>query len=301
MIPRHGKNEIVGQGFATRGRFHHDGVGRDLRDPRLKIGFDFAVLDAVFDVGLDPVLYVLLYSVAAINERDPRTVTPQFECRNGRGILASDHSYVRVVIRMGIVIVMVHLAQGFARNTHPVGQIVVANGENKLARLQFAVASKAICSLHRKIPIDPADPLHAMVLANIQLVIGSDLAIVFERLIPRRFGVGAGEGNAADFQQLGSGKERHVRGIVKDGVANAALVDQHHAKASLLCLDGGSQPGRPCSHYQEIEGSFLPRTFCCVAHVIRLGHATRMRYIQVAPAAGRWNEKAPANAGASDC
>ena len=143
------------------------------------------------------------------------------------------------------------------------------------------MTSKAICSLHRKIAIDSADPLHAVVLANVELVMSRDLAIVFERLIPRRFGVRAGEGNATDFQQLGSGKERHVRGIVEDRVANAALVDQHHAKPSLLCLDGGSQPGRPRSHYQEIEDNILPRTFSCIAHVssvVRRGFRTHRRH-----------------------
>ena len=174
------------------------------------------------------------------------------------------------------MVVMMHLAQGFARNAHPVGQIVVANGKGELARLQLPVASKTICSLHCEITIEAADPLHAVVLANVELVMSRNLAIVFERLIPRRFGVGAGEGNAADFQQLGSGEERHVCGIVKDRVANAALVNQRHAKASLFCLDGGGQPGRPCSHHQEIEDSILPRTFCCIAHASRLGHATSL-------------------------
>ena len=200
---------------------------------------------------------------------------------------------------MRIVVVVVHLAQGFARNAHPVGQIVVADGKGELARLQLPVASKTIRGLHGEIAIGAAHPLHAVVLANVQLVIGRDQAIVFERLVACRFGVGAGEGNAANLQQLRGGKERHVRGIVKDRVANAALVDQRHAKASLLRLDGRGQPGRPCSHHQEIKDSIRPRMYGCIAHASRLEPGLHFRTRMRCVGERRRNEKAPANAGAS--
>ncbi len=215
--------------------------------------------------------------VAAVNDRDPRAVTPQFERGNGRGILAADHSNIHAVVRMGVVVVVVHLAQGFAGNVHPVGQIVVADGKGELARLQLCVASKTIGGLHREIAIGAADTLYAVVLANIELVIGRDLAVVFERFVACRFGVGAGERNSANLQQLRGREERHVRGIVKDRIANAALVDQRHAIASLLRLDGGGQSGRPCSHHQEIKDSILRRMFRCIAHVSRLGLALTFR------------------------
>jgi len=41
----------------------------------MKVGFDFAVLDAVLDVGLDPVFDVGLDTVAAIDESNARAVT----------------------------------------------------------------------------------------------------------------------------------------------------------------------------------------------------------------------------------
>ena len=55
--------------------------------------------------------------------------------------------------------------------------------------------------------------------------------------------VGAGEGHIADLQQLRRGEEGHVRGIVKERVAEATLVDQQGGKPRALGLDGAGHAG----------------------------------------------------------
>ena len=175
-----------------------------------------------------------------------------------------------LVIGVGIVIVVVHFAQGFAGNAHPVGQVIVADGNGQFARFKFALASETVRGMHGESAIGPCHALHAVVLAHVELVIGRHLAVVLQRLAARGLCVGAGEGNSADLQQLRGGEKRHVRGIVKDRIADAALVDQHHAKARLLRLDGASQPGRPCAHYQKIEDRILRRIYRLVVHASRL-------------------------------
>src|ERR1700733_13719988 len=80
-----------------------------------------------------------------------------------------------------------------------------------------------------------------------------DLAVILQRLIAAGFLVGAGKGHIPNLQQLGRGEKRHVRGIVKEGVAKTALVYQNRAHASALRLDGACQAGRASAHYQYVK------------------------------------------------
>src|ERR1017187_7800727 len=86
--------------------------------------------------------------------------------------------------------------------------------------------------------------LDRLVLADVERVVLSDLAVVFEGLAAGGLLVGAGEGHVADLQQLGGGEEGHVRGVVEERVAKAALVDQHRGEARALRLDGRSEERR---------------------------------------------------------
>src|ERR1035441_10188851 len=93
--------------------------------------------------------------------------------------------------------------------------------------------------------------LDRLVLADVERVVLSDLAVVFEGLAAGGLLVGAGEGHVADLQQLGGGEEGHVRGVVEERVAKAALVDQHRREARAPGLDGAGHPRRPRAGFSD--------------------------------------------------
>ena len=72
---------------------------------------------------------------------------------------------------------------------------------------------------------------------------GRDLAVVFQRFVTIRLLVGTGEGNVADLKQLRGGKKGHVRRIVKERIAEAALVDEDGGEAGALGFNGTGHAG----------------------------------------------------------
>ena len=82
-IARHGEHEIVLETlFAVGSLDTYEGL-TDLEHGGTKVRGDLAVLDAVFDVGLDPVFDVLMDRFAAMNKRNAGSGPPQFESRDG--------------------------------------------------------------------------------------------------------------------------------------------------------------------------------------------------------------------------
>ena len=79
------------------------------------------------------------------------------------------------------------------------------------------------------------------------------IAIVFQRLLAIGFLVRSGERDVADFQQLGRGEERHVGGIVKEGIDEAALVHQDGRKSGALGFNRGRHSRRPCADHQYVK------------------------------------------------
>ena len=71
----------------------------------------------------------------------------------------------------------------------------------------------------------PVDRLDPSVLANVEMVVFRDFAVVLQRLLAGGFLVGGDKGQIADLQQLRRGKERHVGRIVVERVDDTALVD----------------------------------------------------------------------------
>ena len=59
-IAGHGEDEVVRQNLAPRRCFDNHRIGGDFNDIRVEKRLDFSVLDAIFDVRLDPVLYMRL-------------------------------------------------------------------------------------------------------------------------------------------------------------------------------------------------------------------------------------------------
>jgi len=101
-------------------------------------------------------------------------------------------------------------------------------------------AGLAIGGGHAEIVILASNRLHPGVLANMQLIVIGDLAIVLECLLARRLHVGGGERDFTDFQQLRRGEESHVGGIVENGVDQAPLVYNDHLESDLLRVNGAS-------------------------------------------------------------
>ncbi len=224
---------------------------------------DLAILDAVFDVGLDPVLDVPVHSFIAMHQRDTRSAAPQFKCRNRRRVLPADHHDIRVEVGVRIVVVVMDLAQVLTRNTHEIGQIVVSSGDDQFARLQCAGSAEAVLGVHGESSVRARHPVDAPILAHIQLVISRDKPVILQRFVARRLGIRAGERDAADLEQLRRCKKRHVRRVVEERVADASLVNQHHAAARLLRFNRAGESGWPRADDQHVE-QFV--------HVFSLGH-----------------------------
>ncbi len=74
-------------------------------------------------------------TVAAMDESDARAVTPELERGDGGGVFAADDDDIQTEVGMRLVVVVVDLAEVFAGDAHEVGQIVVAGGDDELARL----------------------------------------------------------------------------------------------------------------------------------------------------------------------
>ena len=107
---------------------------------RVEVRLDFAALDAVLDVGLDPILHAIGNPRAAMHQRDARAGPEQFERRDGGGILRAHHQHVVIVVRMRLLVIVDDLVQILARHVQHVGNVVVAGGENDLARAVLGLA-----------------------------------------------------------------------------------------------------------------------------------------------------------------
>jgi len=76
VIAGEGEDEVIWQGEFALGSGEGDGVFGDADDAGVEVRVDFAVLDAVVDVGEDPVFDVAVHLGAAVDEGDFRSVTP---------------------------------------------------------------------------------------------------------------------------------------------------------------------------------------------------------------------------------
>ena len=97
--------------------------------------------------------------------------------------------------------------------------------------------------------------LDAVVLADIEFVVGGDQAVVLKGLVARGLGVGAGKGDVADLEALGGGEEGHVGGVVEERVAEAALVDEDDAEAGFLGFDRAGEAGGSGADDEKVEGA----------------------------------------------
>ena len=106
---------------------------------------------------------------------------------------------------------------------------------------------------HTEVDAIARQVLHALELADVELVEGGDLAVILQRLVAAGLGIGAGKGDVADLEQLRCGEKGHVRRVVEERVADAPLVDQCHAETGALGLNGAGQAGGAGADDQNIE------------------------------------------------
>src|SRR5262249_9364221 len=175
MITGERENEVVPERQFTLRSMEYRGRWRDLLYCRIEVRHDLAILDPVFDVGLDPILHVLMDRRAAMHKRDPRAVPPQFERRNCGRVLGADHDHVRVKIRMRLSIVMMNLCKLLARNAHHVRQIVKARGNHYLARKILTLRRSPVASFDDEPAVAAGNMLYGLVLANVEAVMLGDL------------------------------------------------------------------------------------------------------------------------------
>ena len=83
MVPGERKHEVILQPEIPLWRRDDDVVLPYLAQRRSKIRAHLTCLDAVLDVGLDPVLHVLMHPPSPMDERHSRAPPPQFQRRDG--------------------------------------------------------------------------------------------------------------------------------------------------------------------------------------------------------------------------
>jgi hypothetical protein len=98
------------------------------------------------------------------------------------------------------------------------------------------------------------DAFDELILRNVDGVVFGGAAIVFEGFGASGFAADGGHGEIADFHAFGRGEENHVGGIVVEGVAEAAFVDDERAEIGAFGFDGGGKSGGAGADADEIVG-----------------------------------------------
>ncbi len=227
------------------------------------MGSDFAVLDAILDVGLDPVFDVGMERGTSVDEGDSSAVTVEIQRCDGGGIFAADDEDILIEVGMGLVIIMLDLGEIFAGNAEVVGQVIVAGGDDELAGAMNEFASELVGGVDGEVAIGTGYVIDVFVLADVEPVVLGDFAVVLESLGAGRLLIGRGEGHVADLEQLGRGEEGHVGGVIEVRVGVSPLVLENHAEAVALGCDGAGEAGGTGANDEDVEvGVFAPRFDC---------------------------------------
>src|SRR5690348_12502436 len=126
MVSNQREDKIVLQAHRpARGR-DYCVVDSDFLDVTVEKSFDLSVLDAILEVGLDPVLYVMVELRTAVNQRNPSTMPPKIKRRDGCRVLAADHQHIRVVVGVRLPIIVGDFGEILTGNAKLVREIVVA-------------------------------------------------------------------------------------------------------------------------------------------------------------------------------
>src|SRR5215470_11928240 len=125
----------------------------NILDIAFKIGSDLSILDAVFNVRKNPVLYMPVHGRFTMHKRNARSVPPEIKRGNRSRVLPSDHQNIKIVVGMRIVVVMMYLRQLFTGNTEIVRQIIIARCHHQLARMMRELTTEAVGNVDAEITI----------------------------------------------------------------------------------------------------------------------------------------------------
>src|SRR5512146_75904 len=261
------------------------------------MSLDFTGLDAVLDVGFDPIFDVAMQFRVAMNQRDARAVPPEFKRGDGGRILAANDGDVEPIKRMRIVVVVVNLAERFAGDAHPVGQVVVAGRDNQFGGLKCGRATEAIGHPDGEVAIGAADLVNALILPDLKFVERRYLPVILKSFVARWLGICARERDAADLKQFRRGEEGHVRRIVEERIADAAFVNQNDTQTGFLRFNGAGEPGGTGSNNEQVVRILLRYggLRCDVVHSPRLGHSADPVRMAQRPASESCTKAARAN------
>ena len=135
---------------------------------------------------------------------------------------------------MRIVVVMMNLAQFFARNLQQIRKIIVAGGNYHFPRVQHSRPAKTVDGVNNKCAIGSSYALDAMILADVQAIVSGHLAVILQGFVSRGLRVRAWKRDVADFEQFGRSEKGHMRWIVVKRIADATFIDRNRPKTCLL-------------------------------------------------------------------
>src|SRR5439155_16521420 len=89
MIAGHCEHEVVLQTDWPLRRVQVDVVRQDFQHRAAKIGRDVSILNAILDIGQDPILHMIVHFCSAMHQSHAGAVSPQIQSSESGGILAA--------------------------------------------------------------------------------------------------------------------------------------------------------------------------------------------------------------------
>ena len=224
-IAREREDEVVRDLEDLSRRLEDDAALLDPADRRLEVRADRALLDAVLDVGPQPVLHARPERGLADGHRDADAVPVEVERRFDGGVLSAHDEDVRARVRERLGVVVRHLREVLAGNAEEVRVGVEAGRHDDGAGRDDAARGRD--AKETSVALDRED---ALVKADREPLALGHLPVVDEALAPRGLPGGGDERMAADLEQLGSREEDRVRGPVARACRGARLFRSRRAR-----------------------------------------------------------------------
>src|SRR4030088_1676047 len=207
MVADEGQDEVVLQSKRAARSIHYHVVHYDFFHAAAEVSLNFPCLDAVFYIGLDPILHVMVQLRLTVNQGDASTMAPEIKSCDGGRILATDDQHLAVVVRVRLAVIVRDPGAVLARNAKLVGKIVVSGGDDDRASAIAVWTAGAIRGCDAEAAILPHDGLDPLILADVELIMLGDFAVVLKSFFASGFLMGSRERNLADFEQFGSRKK----------------------------------------------------------------------------------------------
>src|ERR1700735_5135175 len=153
---------------------------------------------------------------------------------------------------MRLAVIVRNLRQIFPRNTQPIRQIVITRRHNDLFRAVIMRPPGAVGRRNGEVSVFAHHRFHPLVLAQIEVVMFGNFAVILQRLFPRGLLQRSRKRNLANFKQLRGGEKRHVRGIVEQRIHQTSLVENNDLEPNFLRFDGTGQSRGSGPDYQNI-------------------------------------------------